>query len=187
MPLQAFLNLADSVGCLRLGQRLRQVSDVIEDPGPLSPILRLICAADSIQTLADWSQDEPQLRPWHRLGEKLWHASHLLQRFPSIDYGSDVVSEVYEGDLPTMYLPAMAATETPSEDVSFAGWLRRLKLWILIRAVTAAEDGHIFENGIRLLCRDVRLACDEPDLDRLDWLSQLSEGAGHLTRAEFEA
>lgn len=65
-PLQALLNLAGSVGCLRLGQRLGQVSDVIENPGPRSPILRLICAADSIQTLADWSQDERQIRLWSR-------------------------------------------------------------------------------------------------------------------------
>ena len=186
MPITAFKKLAASSNCLRLAQRFAQVSDVQDDHGPLSPILRLACASDSVQTLSNWSASDPTLQPWAILAERLWHAHDLLEQFPTVD-DSDVVSELYNGELKTLYLPALAATRTPTEDDTFASWLRRLKLWILIRAVTAAEDGHIFEPSIRQLCREVRIACDDEDSPRLPWLKELAAESNGESQGTFES
>ena len=183
--LDSLLAFAKANSVLRLVQLLGEVCDVQDDSGTLSPVLRLICAADSVQSLADWAQAERELRPWARLAEKVWHARGVLADFPLVSHAIPP-EDLYRSMLPTLYIPAVAAIPTPDQGAEFGNWHRRLRLWLVIKAVRAAEAGFPFEPNLRLLCREVRLAGRRGDSSRIAFLRLIHEETGTASRTAFE-
>ena len=60
--------------------------------------------------------------------------------------------------MPQRYLVALAASRLPEGEIRLQTWLRTVKLWLLLRAVDAAEAGYVFEKSLRKACDEIRLA-----------------------------
>lgn len=183
---QQLLELAADADSLRLAQRLLQVSDAGDAHDKLSPLLHLLAAADSVQTLATWSAADVRLRPWAALSARLWHAEALMRQFPP-PMDTNQVSQDFRGEMPNRYLVAMAASRLPAGEIRLQKWLRTIKLWLLVRAVDAAEAGYVFERSVHKACDEIRLACEGKDSPRIPWLLAMVGEASPAELPEFEA
>lgn len=182
--IQQFLSLAREANSLRLAQRLVQVSDAGDAHDKLSPLLHLLGASDSVRTLALWSDTDVRLQPWAALSTHLWHAEELMVQFPPVR-DTNRVSIDFRGEMPQRYLSAMSASRLPAGEVRFQVWLRTVKLWLLMRAVDAAEAGYVFEKSIRKACDEVRLACEDDNSRRIPWLAMMVGESSPADSAEF--
>ena len=182
---QQFLDLGREVDSLRLAQRLVQVSDSGDAHDKLSPILHLVSASDSVRTLEAWASDDSRLRPWESLAARLWHVDRLMAQFPKV-YDANRVADDFHGEMSHRYLAAMCASRLPEGEFELLAWLRTLKLWLLIRAVDAAEAGYVFEPSIRAACDEVRLACEDSNSPRVAWLDLLVSESSPTDKETFE-
>lgn len=183
---QQFVALARRADSLRLAQRLIQVSDAGDAHDRLSPLVHLVGAADSVQTLASWVEFDVRLQPWASLSAHLWHADGLMQQFPKV-YDAIRAADDYHGELSHRYLAAMTASRLPEGSNALLMWLRTAKLWLLVRAVDAAEAGYVFEPAIRSACDEIRLACESREVNRLPWLIELVGDHSPTDLEEFQS
>lgn len=185
-PTEQFLELARRADSLRLAQRLVQTSAAGDAHDRLSPLLHLIGSADSVRTLDAWAAADARLAPWTSLSANLWHADELMAQFPKV-YDANVVAEDFHGEMSHRYLAAMAASRLPSGSTNLLTWLRTVKLWLLMRAVDAAEAGYIFEPSIRGACDEVRLGCEIDKSPRIPWLNAMVGDPSPPALIEFES
>lgn len=183
--IRQFLSLAADADSLRLAQRLLQVSDAGDAHDKLSPLLHLLGASDSVRTLATWSAADTRLQSWAALSAHLWHADELMRHFPPV-MDTNQVSRDFHGEMPHRYLAAMAASRLPKGGIRLQTWLRSVKLWLLMRAVDAAEAGYAFEKSIHKACDEIRLAGEDDDSLRIPWLKAMVGEASPAELADFE-
>jgi len=183
--IQQFLAMAGEADSLRLAQRLLQVSDAGDAHDKLSPLLHLLSASDSVRTLDMWAAEDVRLQPWAALSAHLWHADDLMRRFPPV-MDTNPVSRDFRGEMPQRYLVALAASRLPEGEIRLQTWLRTVKLWLLLRAVDAAEAGYVFEKSLRKACDEIRLACEHDESPRIEWLMTMVGEPSPANAAEFE-
>lgn len=138
----------------------------------LFSIISFLAERESIHTLAGWSTDNIHCRGLHDFAQTCWQEGELIRQ--ARPFGPDQrVEKMFHQALEEQYLASMLASRRalPSDMVST--WLQVLRLYILVRALDALDDGAIRERHLQLVCVTVRYVCENAGHDRHPWIKTL--------------
>ncbi|WP_300651283.1 hypothetical protein [Hydrogenophaga sp.] len=178
-----FFTWAESRGVLTIGRRIEAITWADEEPLLLSGILAFLSHGEVADVLEAWVENtnNPFVRDLRRLSQA------LTVSFPTIPTPSPTqpIQQRLHGRLEDGYVGAMfAARQAPDLDEGRQDGLNCLRLWVLIKALDYARDGHVSEGNLYNACTYIRGALEAHSPNRRLWLCELSTPNTHFHRFE---
>jgi len=150
----------------------------------LFSVVAFVSSRESLTALRDWSSDNIHCLGLNRLGEACWNHPELLAQMRP--FGPDQrVDRLFRGQTEEQYLATMAACRRALPSNEVAAWLQVLRVYILVRAMDAAESGAPREAHLLEVCRTLRYVSETTGHERHEWIAKITGSSiGFL---EFEA
>lgn len=163
---------------------LQVLTDNFENPNALGALLEFVSRPFVRTVLLDWSQDSAHsdmlldlssfsIAHGKDLGQVYTHQPTIRanKKFPSVD-------DQYVGALlSTRTWPSRLAKLTVDGEVvdglQLVEWMEKLKIFVLIQSMIAAEQGYVKERGTADLAKFIRVCIENIDIERAALLHRI--------------
>lgn len=169
-----FFAWAEKHDVLTIGQCLEAITYSQHETLLLSGALAFLSHSETGDVLNSWAESTNNgfVHSLARLSRA------LAVTFPELKTPSTsgTISAELDGHLTTGYLGAMLAARTPADlNDSQRDGLTCLRLWVLVKALEYAVDGHPIDGNLQVASGSIRRAIDDSHAASRIWLSGLSK------------
>lgn len=169
-----FFEWAAERDLLTIGRCIEAITFSNAQPLLLSGPLAFLARTEVADILDAWveSTNNGFVRELRRLSRALT-ASFPQLKVPSF---TQPIKDRLHGHLETGYFGAMLATrQAPDLAEDQQDGLNCLRLWVLVKALEFAREGHPAEGNVQTACDDIRAALDLTEPSRRVWLCELAK------------
>ncbi|MDC8773356.1 site-specific integrase [Roseateles albus] len=168
------VRVAKSTNSERALESLLQLTGHKNSLTHLGSIVSLLSQKEIILILSRWSDCDPYAAALEIFGRGTWMYPGLADQLRPFEDDQKATRRL-QGDLTEQYLAAMAAARRPvQKDQAMVLFIQRLRSLCVVRAFSAQDQFQISrEKSLQQVCAALRLACDHPVSDQLDWLRSI--------------
>ena len=167
---------------------LAVLTDDFDDPKCLGAVLEFSSRPLIRQTLIDWSQESVHAKMLLEVADlTVKHSSELRQiyTFQSTELVKKRFTNIEEQYLCSLLatrlwspnLAPLTVDEVLVDGAKLVAWIEKLKLFVLLQSMVAAEQRHPKERGLADVARYIRICTEDIDKERAAILHRISSGA----------
>lgn len=156
--------------------RLQHLGQHSSDTRFLGAVLYLISTPEAQSILSEWAPEKRHADGLANLGRTCWGEQLAIASLRPFKEDQRVASE-FGKRVESQYLAAMAASRRALPVGPTSSWIQRLRIYIVIRAIDALEEGIVRESHLLEICRTVRLACEITGHPNWELLETVTGGA----------
>lgn len=171
-PLLRLEALASQVNARSIFQKLSALSLTPSYRQFLGSLVAFIASRERTGILSQWADESPIAADLDRFGRAAWTDKELLLELHSFGEES-LVSKEFRTYLKSHYLAAMTAARRALPDDGISTWMERLRLFLLVRAVEAADAGILRESHLLNVCSEIRQICELTNHPKRAWIAPI--------------
>lgn len=152
--------LAADNGNLPLLQRLLTLSRSETDARFVGAIASFVASAEVLSILQAWAPENRHAKELDSFGRLLWSQQSLIDELRPFS-PAKVAGRELSNFRTRRYLPVLLAARRPLPSNELSGWIQRLRVFLLIRAIDALESGFALEANLLIVCRFLLPICDQ--------------------------
>lgn len=138
----------------------------------IGSLVHFIGSRERTGILSQWAEESTIAADLDHFGRAAWADTELLLELHS--FGEEgLVSKEFRTYLKSHYLAAMTAARRPLPDDKISAWIERLRLFLLIRAVEAADAGILRESHLLNVCGEIRQICELTNHPKRGWIAPI--------------
>lgn len=152
--------LAADNGNLPLLQRLLTLSRSETDARFVGAIVSFVASAEVLSILQAWAPENRHAKELDSFGRLLWSEQSLIDELRPFS-PAKVAGRELSNFRTRRYLPVLLAARRPLPSNELSGWIQRLRVFLLIRAIDALESGFALEANLLIVSRFLLPVCDQ--------------------------
>lgn len=154
-------------------RKLSALSLTLSNRQFIGSLVAFIGTRERTGVLSQWAEESTIAEDLDHFGRAAWADTELLGELHSFGEES-LVSKEFRTYLKSHYLASMTAARRPLPEDNISAWIERLRVFILIRAVEAADAGILRESHLLNICGEIRQICEVTDHPKREWIAPIA-------------